>query len=288
MRAFLPTVLLGSALALVIPGALRGQDMPYVDAVSAYNHANVMSKPLERSVERDRRAAPARRAGDLDPDDPRLAAEKARLRAALRFQPSSDVSRRIAEAIAAVLDGAAVPHAPQMLQAATPPIAADPGFRRLLARTLGDDRAQRRRTLDSGVLQRRFAQRLAAIGLSAHDLANAHHAFLAYSWAVANGRPRADIAAPLTAMRQRLLRELEREGVHLPSQTDAVKQQDAETLAVLTELLLAAADQAATAAERAAVRDGARALGRGFGIDYRAVVLDGRGFVRRTATPTSG
>lgn len=200
------------------------------------------------------------------------------------YVPSAKVEATLDDAFAGFLAGQR-PDAssPGLLRALAEDNPAGSPFLDLLAGGLGGgDRDALRAALQRGELQHSYAQWLSSMGYTDRNLFDVHAAFLMHSWAIANnGVMTRDSKAAFGAVREELA-ELQA-GADAPrtlSRSDARKQEEAQSFALLTALLVSAwAD--ADAREKIVLANGVSALGRRIGIDYAAVTLTEDGFESR-------
>lgn len=200
------------------------------------------------------------------------------------YVPSAKVEATLDDAFAGFLAGQR-PDAssPGLLRALAQDNPAGSTFLELLAGGLGGGgRDALRAALQRGELQHSYAQWLSSMGYTDSNLFDVHAAFLMHSWAIANnGVMTRDSKAAFAAVREELV-ELQM-GADAPrtlSRSDARKQEEAQSFALLTALLVSAwAD--ADAREKIVLRTGVNALGRRIGIDYTAVTLTEDGFHSR-------
>lgn len=200
------------------------------------------------------------------------------------YTPSKQVSDRLDAAFAAFLAGqgadAASPGLLRALAMDNPP--GSPFARLLAARLGGGSRQELMHALETGTLQHDYAQWLASMGYSEKNLFDVHTAFLMHSWAIANkGTMTADSNAAFRAVRDELV-EMQ-SGPNAPrtiTDSNAKKQEEAQSFALLTALLVDAWQQA-DAREKTVLRSGVASLGRRIGIDYGKVVLTRNGFSTR-------
>lgn len=200
------------------------------------------------------------------------------------YAPSPTVEATLDDAFAGFLAGQR-PDAssPGLLRALAADNPAGSPFLDLLADGLGGGgRGALRAALRRGELQQGYAQWLSSMGYTERNLFDVHAAFLMHTWAIANnGVMTRDSKAAFAAVREELVALQAREDApRTLSRSDARKQEEAQSFALLTALLVSAWD-GADAREKIVLRDGVNALGRRIGIDYAAVALTGDGFQSR-------
>ena len=201
------------------------------------------------------------------------------------YAPSKQVTAALDAAFAGFLaggqrTGASSPGLLRALAMDNPP---GSPFARLLAKRLGGGTQEEiLRTLEAGKLQHEYAQWLSSMGYSDTNLFDVHTAFLMHSWAIANkGTMTADSNAAFRAVRDELV-EMQ-SGPDAPrtmATSNAKKQEEAQSFALLTALLVSAW-QEADAQDKSVLRAGVASLGRRIGIDYGKVVLTSDGFSTR-------
>ena len=291
MRLLFPIAVLVSGLgASLLPArAAHAQDMinNLPDYTGAWLMADLMqrrgrdSEPTSRKPAKEDRKmeAPARQAAAK----PQAPDAETILRQAV-YVPSAKVEAMLDDAFAGLLAGQRTDaSSPGLLRALAEDNPAGSPFLDLLARGLGGgDRDALRAALQRGELQQSYAQWLSSMGYTDRNLFDVHAAFLMHSWAIANsGVMTRDSKAAFGAVREELA-ELQA-GTDAPrtlSRSDARKQEEAQSFALLTALLVSAwAD--ADAREKIVLGNGVNALGRRIGIDYAAVTLTEDGFESR-------
>lgn len=194
------------------------------------------------------------------------------------FAPSPAVTARVNRALADALAGRPSAGQSGAVDAFWQVVGDDPRLRRLLAAQLGGDRARILEVLDTGVLQRRFGERLARHGYSAHNVADVNNAYLIHAWGLVRG-PGFDRERVFAAQRERIRQALASGGG--PAMADEHKQDFSETLAVLVMLTGAAWTRAGDEGERAVLQEGLVGIGRVMGIDLRRARLTEQGIVAR-------
>lgn len=279
----------GLAASLLPVRAVHAQDMinNLPDYTGAWLMADLMQRrgrdPDEASREpakEDRKMEEPARQAAAKPQAPD--AETILRQAA--YVPSAEVEATLDDAFAGFLAGQRPgASSPGLLRALAEDNPAGSPFLELLAGGLGGgDRDTLRTALQRGELQQSYAQWLSSMGYTDRNLFDVHAAFLMHSWAIANnGVMTRDSKAAFGAVRQELV-ELQR-GTDAPrtlSRSDARKQEEAQSFALLTALLVSAWAEA-DARERIVLSNGVNALGRRIGIDYAAVELTEDGFRSR-------
>lgn len=261
------------AAALALPSAAAAQDY-----LGAYQDAQQFQRQLQNMQDNAATGNDAEEADDAQAGQPRsqeaLPAQAGHASpglAALDFQPSPAVTARVNRALAAALIGGDAGGGSGAVEALGQVLRDDPRLRDLLAEQLGRDLGRIVQALDSGVLQRRFAERLEARGYSAHNVADVNNAFLIHAWGLIHG---AGFDAPglYAAQRERSRRSLAAGPTQAPM-ADEHKQDLSETLAALVMLSGAAWARNADPGSRAVVQDGMARIARMLGIDlHRARV----------------
>lgn len=267
-----------AALALLLaasPGAVRAQDTaPLIDGVGAYTHSQIMRH------RGDEAATPTNKPGDKPAPNQRAGKRAALGFDSLTFAPVPAVSKTLNAAFADSLTGRRPTLDHATLRGIDAEFVRNPRFRELLARQLGGDREQVLLALQSGRLQAQFQRRLAGHGYSTRNLGDVINAFMIYGWTLVNDGARSDHGAAFAALRQRLGDSLAR-GEKMTTMDRADMQEAAELYGLVATLAAAAWQNAGSPAERASLRDGVNAIGRGIGIDFRRVALTERGFAPR-------
>jgi len=195
------------------------------------------------------------------------------------YTPSPAVEAKLETAFASYLAGQPPASAPMLLRA----LAADspPGspFTRLLAAQLGTDRARIADALKRGELQRDYGRWLSSMGYSERNLFDVNTAFLMHSWSIANnGVTTAYPKVTFREVRDDLIAQQDPQ--RIAGRSNLQKQEEAQSFALLTALLVSAWQDAGTQ-DRAVLRQGVAALGRRIGIDYLRVRLSAEGFEAR-------
>ena len=291
MRLLFPIAVLVSGLgASLLPArAAHAQDMinNLPDYTGAWLMADLMqrrgrdSEPTSRKPAKEDRKmeAPARQAAAK----PQAPDAETILRQAV-YVPSAKVEAMLDDAFAGLLAGQRTDaSSPGLLRALAEDNPAGSPFLDLLARGLGGgDRDALRAALQRGELQQSYAQWLSSMGYTDRNLFDVHAAFLMHSWAIANnGVITRDSKAAFDAVREELAElQARADAPRRLSRSDARKQEEAQSFALLTALLVSAwAD--ADAREKIVLGNGVNALGRRIGIDYAAVTLTEDGFESR-------
>ena len=275
-------LLAGVAIVATTPSAAAQ------DYLGAYQDAQQLHRQLQNMQDNaragSRRSAPSTQPGEADAparadvadvaDDPR-----AKGLSALDFQPSAAVTARVNRALADVLTGRESSGASGAVEVLGAVIREDPRLRELLAAQLGGDRAGIVAALDSGILQRRYAERLAARGYSAHNVADANNAFLIHAWSVLHG-PGVNVDRLYSAQRERSRNALAAAAAP-PAMTGEAKQDLAETLGALQMLSGAAWSRHPGDADRAVLQEGLAGVARLLGVDLRRARATADGLAER-------
>ena len=276
--------------ALLLPArAVHAQDM--INNLPDYTGAWLMADLMQRrgrdpegtsheSAREDRRMEETARQATAKPQAPDA---ETILRQAT-YVPSAEVEATLDDAFAGFLAGQR-PDAssPALLRALAEDNAAGSPFLDLLAGGLGGgDRDALRAALRRGDLQQRYAQWLSSMGYTDRNLLDVHAAFLMHSWAIANnGIMTRDSKAAFGAVREELAQlQARADAPRTLSRSDARKQEEAQSFALLTALLVSAWGDA-DARGKIVLAKGVNALGRRIGIDYAAVTLTEDGFQSR-------
>jgi hypothetical protein len=262
-----------AAAALTRPAPAPAQDM--INNLPDYTSAWVMGDLMQRrgrdfEAEASHRPQPkSRKATPAPAARPQTDAAGLLRRAA--YQPSPRVQSKLEAAFAAYLagrpTGAAAPALLRALSADSPP---GSPFSRLLAPQM------------SGELQGDYARWLSSTGHSERNLFDVHTAFLMHAWAIANGGVMiADNRTAFDAIRDDLVAlQLRSDTPALLVRSDAAKQEEAQSFALFTALLVSAWSHA-DAQDRIVLRRGVAALGRRIGVDFTKVRLTSSGFSSR-------
>ena len=192
------------------------------------------------------------------------------------YTPSAAVRSKVDGAFASYLGGQKPASAPMLLRA----LAADnpPGsaFTRLLAAELGSGKDAIRSKLKQGQLQSDYGSWLKSMGYSDRNLFDVHTAFMMHSWSIANGGIRTRYPKiTFRTVRDDLVEQ--QDPKRMEGRSNAVKQEEAQSFALFTALLVSAWD-GADKRERAVLSSGVAELGKRIGVDYRRVRLSAEGF----------
>ena len=155
-----------------------------------------------------------------------------------------------------------------------------PRFRDLLAGQVGGEYDRILGALDTGVLQSRFRQQQQRHGYAANNMADANIAFRIRASNVVNDG-RIDETHAYAALQAQLRQALADGRLVPPDLEDAVKQDNVETLGLMSMLIGAAWHNAANAREKAILQAGVNDIARRMGFDPETVVPKGEGFVQR-------
>lgn len=281
-RGSLRAIAMGAALVMHAPMAVSQ------DYLGAYQDAQQFQRQLQNM--QDNARAGAKRRSDTPDADGRDAmdttAKPAGARenpvgalSALDFQPSAAVTARVNRALADVLTGRDPGGASGAAVVLGAVLRDDHRLRGLLASQLGGERAAIVAALDSGVLQRRYAERLAGRGYSAHNVADVNNAFLIHAWGVLHG-PGVDVDGLYAAQRARSRKALAESG-GAPAMSGEAKQDLAETLALLQMLSGAAWSRHPDPADRAVLQEGLAGMARLLGLDLRRARATEEGLAER-------
>ena len=258
-----------SALATSAPAA--AQDM--INNLPDYTGAWVMGDLMQRRG-RDfgddkggkHRKAPTKPRSER-PDAAKLAT----------YTPSAAVKARVDAAFAGYLAGERPQATPMLLRAVIADSPPGSPFARLLGRGLGTGEGAIRPALAN--TQRDYAKWLASMGYSERNLFDVNTAFLMHSWSIANG----GVTTRYPKITFRAVRDDLAAGQdpgRLRGRSNVQKQEEAQSFALLTALLVSAWEDA-DARGRAVLRNGVAALGKRIGVDYRRVRLSAEGFQSR-------
>jgi hypothetical protein len=264
---------LTAAAALALPAPAPAQDM--INNLPDYTSAWVMGDLMQRrgrdfEAEAGKRPQPKSRKATPSPTA-RPQADAAALSRRAGYQPSASVQSKLEAAFASYLAGrgttAAAPALLRALSADSPP---GSPFARLLARQMNGD------------LQGDYARWLSSAGHSERNLFDVHTAFLMHAWAIANGGVMiADDKSAFDAIRDDLIAlQLRSDSPALLVRSNAAKQEEAQSFALFTALLVSAWSHA-DAQERIVLRRGVAALGRRIGVDFTKLRLTRAGFSSR-------
>lgn len=282
-------LVVGCGVALLPVRAAHAQDM--INNLPDYTSAWYLGDIMQRRGRDDAPSESARKkARKMDeqhdhatPAKPAAPDAAAILRQA-SYVPSVKVEATLDAAFAGFLSGQRPDaSAPGLLRALADDNAPGSPFLRQLAAGLGGgDRNALLATLQRGELQQDYAQWLSSIGYSDTNLFDVHAAFLMHTWAIANnGVMTGDSKSAFGAVREDLVNLQARpDAPRSLSRSDGAKQEEAQSFALVTALLVSAW-QNADAREKTVLRNGVNALGRRIGIDYTAVTLTPDGFESR-------
>lgn len=250
---------------LAIPAPAFAQDM--INNLPDYTSAWVMGDLMQR---RGRDTDDGAEKKDPKPGAQAILAKQA------TYTPSTTFRSKVDIAFASYLAGRRPASAPMLLRA----LAADspPGsaFTRLLAAELGDGEDAISRKLRQGQLQNDYGRWLTSMGYSERNLFDVHTAFLMHSWSIANG----GVTNRYPKITFRTVRDdlMEQQNPRrMAERSNALKQEEAQSFALFTALLVSAWENADTR-ERAILSSGVAELGKRIGIDYRRVRLSAEGF----------
>jgi hypothetical protein len=291
MRLLVPVAALvfGCGATLLPVRAAHAQDM--INNLPDYTSAWYLGDIMQRRGRDDTPGKPAHGEAHKVDEQRRQAAaarppapDAATILRQASYAPSAKVAATLDAAFAGFLSGQR-PDAssPGLLRALAQDNAPGSPFLRQLAAGLGGgDRDALLATLRRGELQHDYAQWLSSMGYSQTNLFDVHAAFLMHTWAIANdGVMTADSKSAFGAVREELVSLQARpDAPRSLSRSDERKQEEAESFALVTALLVSAW-QDADAREKAVLRDGVKAFGRRIGIDYAAVTLTPDGFESR-------
>lgn len=279
--------LLLSAAGAAAPGTARAQDM--INNLPDYTGAWYLGHIMQYRGDEDDEARPAKQQPDAkkaapvgkeEPSMPEV--DPGELLAQATYTPSQRMTAKIDAAFADYLGGQQpAAQSSELLRALAMDNPPGSPFARLLAGAVGAGTpVEILHELESGGLQHDYARWLSSMGYSDRNLFDVHTAFLMHSWAVANGGiMTADSRDAFAAVRGDLLDLQSRPGApRLISRDDARKQQEAQSFALLTALLVSAWERA-DAGDKAVLSTGVAALGRRIGVDYGKVALTRDGFV---------
>ncbi len=256
----------------MIPTAASGQDM--INNLPDYTGAWVMGDLMQRRGRDFDKDEGKNRKTPNRPRDNRASLEKQ-----ATYTPSPAVKSKVNEAFASYLGGNPPASGPTLLRALAADSPPRSAFTRLLAAGQGSGEDAIRSALQRGQLQRDYAGWLASMGYSERNLFDVNTAFLMHSWSIANNG--ITVRYPkiaFGAVRDDLVKQ--QDPARLASRDNARKQEEAQSFALFTALLVSAW-QDADAQERAVLRDGVAALGRRIGVDYTRVELSSEGFQSR-------
>jgi hypothetical protein len=271
------TLSLGIGMAVLVslatPTPAPAQDM--INNLPDYTSAWVMGDLMQRRG----RDFDGRSTSKTSKAPSRPRSKAADLERLATYTPSAAVESRVDDAFASYLAGRSPASPPMLLRALA--VDSPPGspFARLLAVKLGSGGDAIRTQLQRGQLQSDYARWLTTMGYSDRNLFDVNTAFLMHSWSIANngvttrypkitfGAVRDDLAA-------------RQDSARLAGRGNAQKQEEAQSFALFTALLVSAW-QDADPRQRAVLRNGVAALGRRIGVDYTQVKLSAGGFQSR-------
>ncbi len=263
IRSIAPVAICMAAMpTLAFPAPAFAQDM--INNLPDYTSAWVMGDLMQR------RGRGTGDKADRKPDPQAILARQA------TYTPSPTIKSKVDSAFASYLAGQQAASAPMLLRA----LAADspPGsaFTRLLAGELGNSEDAIRGQLQEGRLQSDYGRWLTSMGYSNRNLFDVHTAFLMHSWSIANG----GITTRYPNITFRTVRDdlMEQQAAgRIAGRSNAQKQEEAQSFALFTALLVSAWEGADTR-ERSVLSSGVAELGKRIGIDYRQVRLSADGF----------
>jgi len=263
----------GPVLCALLLAALSAGTAHAQDYLGSSLQADEFGRQLERSQEGDAAhtgAAHARRA----------TATQADILRQLSYVPSTEIARSVSAALADALVGRGNAHPSSTLQILEASFSHNPRFRDLLAGQVGGEYDRILGALDSGVLQSRFRLQQERHGYAANNMADANIAFRIRASNVANDG-RIDETRAYAALQARLRQALADGRLVPPDLEDAVKQDNVETLGLMSMLIGAAWHNAGNAQERAILQAGVNDIARRMGFDPETVVSKSEGFVQR-------
>jgi len=250
---------------LAIPAPAFAQDM--INNLPDYTSAWVMGDLMQR---RGRDTDDGAEKKDPKPDAQAILAKQA------TYTPSTTVRSKVDIAFASYLAGRRPASAPVLLRALAEDSPPGSAFTRLLAAELGDDEDAISRKLRQGQLQSDYGRWLTSMGYSERNVFDVHTAFLMHSWSIANG----GVTTRYPKITFRTVRDdlMEQQSPErMAERRNALKQEEAQSFALFTALLVSAWENADTR-ERAILSSGVAELGKRIGIDYRRVRLSAEGF----------
>jgi len=251
-------------LAVLFAGTAHAQD---------YLGSSLQAEEYGRQLERSQ-------AGDAPRTDT-MHAHRARVaRADLSYVPSAEIARSVNTALADALVGRGNAHPSGTLQILEASFRRSPRFRDLLAEQVGGEYHRILGALDSGVLQSRFRQQQRRHGYATNNMADANIAFRIRACDVANDG-RIDETRAYAALQAQLRQALADGRLAPPHLEDAVKQDNVETLGLMSMLIGAAWHNAGNAQEKAILRAGVDDIAGRMGFDPETVLPKGEGFVQR-------
>jgi hypothetical protein len=192
------------------------------------------------------------------------------------YTPSAAVRSKVDSAFASYLAGRRPASAPVLVRALAEDSPPGSAFTRLLAAELGNGEDAIRRELRQGRLRSDYGRWLTSMGYSDRNLFDVNTAFLMHSWSIANG----GVGTRYPKITFRTVRDdliEQQDPWRMSGRSNALKQEEAQSFALFTALLVSAWENADTR-ERAVLSSGVAELGKRIGIDYRRVRLSAEGF----------
>jgi len=195
------------------------------------------------------------------------------------YTPSAGVSREVNAGFAGVLSGSGQSaRAQATARALSATLSRHPRFRSLLAAQLGGRHEMILAGLESGVLQKRFSERLEKFGYSATNAIDVNNAYLLHAWSIVNDA-KVDGSA-YAAQRSKSAAALSA-GRGTAATSGAEKQEFSETMGLLLMLSAAAWNRTADPADRAALQAGSADMAQRLGMDLRGATLTRDGITSR-------
>lgn len=249
-----------------IPTPAFAQDM--INNLPDYTSAWVMGDLMQRR---------GRDSGDKADRKSRKAPDpQAILTTQATYTPSATVRSKVDGAFTSYLAGQRPASAPVLLRALAEDSPPGSAFARLLAAELGNGEDAIRRQLQQGQLQSDYGRWLTSMGYSDRNLFDVNTAFLMHSWSIANGGVRTRYPKiTFGTVRDDLMNQ--QDPGRMAGRSNALKQEEAQSFALFTALLVSAWENADTR-ERSVLSRGVAELGKRIGIDYRRVRLSADGF----------
>lgn len=255
-------------LAVLCAGTAHAQDY-----LGSSLQAEEFGRQLERSQDGDAAHADAAHARQAT-------VAQADLHRQLSYAPSAEIARSVNAGLADALVGRGNVHPSSTLQILQASFRRNPRFRDLLAGQVGGEYDRILGALNSGVLQSRFRQQQQRHGFAANNMADANIAFRIRASSVANDG-RIDETHAYAALQAQVRQALADGRLVPPNIEDAVKQDNVETLGLMSMLIGAAWHNAGNAREKAILQAGVNDIARRMGFDPETVVPKGEGFVQR-------
>lgn len=254
---------------LALPAPAFAQDM--INNLPDYTSAWVMGDLMQRR---------GRDSGDkADKKNRKSPDPQAVLARQATYTPSAAVKSKVNTAFAKYLAGQRPASAPVLLRALAEDSPPGSPFTRLLAAELGTGEQAIRSQLQQGQLQNDYGRWLTSMGYSDRNLFDVNTAFLMHSWSIANGGVRTRYPKiTFRTVRDDIMAQ--QDPGRLAKRSNALKQEEAQSFALFTALLVSAWD-GADKRERAVLSSGVAELGKRIGIDYRQVRLSAEGFAFR-------